>query len=171
MPEMAGVSRTRAAEETSVLASAAGASFFLATGVAAIGLRTRTDEDQKLHFRQRRTRSVHADSPLEHNAFSSNEGRHCDPWALGPGGKQTKGANGAAPSGRATSKHDKGAKGARRGWIARLPSPSEDGRLSTHFALVQDDCSIASQQFNLLTFGTIEYILFIRKSPSSGDGL
>jgi hypothetical protein len=117
------------------------------------------------------TRSVHADSPLEHNAFSSNEGRHCDPWALGPGGKQTKGANGAAPSGRATSKHDKGAKGARRGWIARLPSPSEDGRLSTHFALVQDDCSIASQQFNLLTFGTIEYILFIRKSPSSGDGL
>src|SRR5580704_14654443 len=61
------------------------------------------------------------------------------------------------------SKHDRGAKGARRGWIASRPSPSEDGRLSTLFALVQDDCSIASQQFSLLTFGTIEYILFIRK--------
>jgi hypothetical protein len=123
----------RAAEETSALAPAAGASFSSRSASQRLDCGRGRTRIQNFISVSVVTRSVHADSPLEHNAFSSNQGRRCDPRALGPGGKQTKGANGAAPSGRATSKHDRGAKGARRGWIARLPSPSEDGRLSTHF--------------------------------------
>jgi hypothetical protein len=112
----------RAAEETSALAPAAGASFSSRSASQRLDCGRGRTRIQNFISVSVVTRSVHADSPLEHNAFSSNQGRRCDPRALGP-----------APSGRATSKHDRGAKGARRGWIARLPSPSEDGRLSTHF--------------------------------------
>jgi hypothetical protein len=168
MPEMAGVLRTRAAEETSALAPAAGASFSSRPASQRLDCGRGRTRIQNFISVSVVTRSVHADSPLEHNAFSSNQGRHCEQGS----GEANQGSERRRSfrTGLCQS-----TTGKRRAPVEpgspRRPSPSEDRRLSTHFALVQDDCSIASQQFNLLTFRTIEYILFIRKSLSSGDGL
>src|SRR5580704_2857961 len=108
---MAGVLRTRAAEETSALAPAAGASFSSRPASQRLDCGRGRTRIQNFISVSVVTRAVHADSPLEHNAFSSNQGRHCDPRALGPGGKQTKGPNGAAPSGRAYVKARQGSEG------------------------------------------------------------
>jgi hypothetical protein len=78
MPEMAGVLRTRAAEETSALAPAAGASFSSRPASQRLDCGRGRTRIQNLISVSVETRSVHADSPLEHNAFSSNQGRHCE---------------------------------------------------------------------------------------------
>jgi hypothetical protein len=168
MPEMAGVLRTRAAEETSALAPAAGASFSSRPASQRLDCGRGRTRIQNFISVSVETRSVHADSPLEDNAFSSNQGRHCE--------------QGSGEANQGSERR----RSFRTGYVkARQGSEGRPSRLDRHVALarrktgvfrriwplVQDDCSIASQQFNLLAFRTIEYILFIRKSPSSVDGL
>src|SRR5580700_8652788 len=114
---MAGVLGTRAAEETYALAPAAGASFSSRPVSQRLDCGRGRTRIQNFISVSVVTRSVHADSPLEHNAFSSNEGRHCEQGS----GEANQGSERRAPSGRATSKHDRGAKGTRRGWIATSP--------------------------------------------------
>jgi hypothetical protein len=117
MPEMAGVLRTRAAEETSALAPAAGASF------------SSRPASQRLDCGRGRTRiqnfisvSVVRDLFTQIRRSSTMRFRRTRAVIVSrEAAKQTKGANGAAPSGRARSKHDREAKGARRAWIATSP--------------------------------------------------
>jgi hypothetical protein len=108
MPEMAGVLRTWAAEETSVLAPAAGASFSSRPASQRLDCGRGRTRIQNFISVSVVTRSIHADSPLEHNAFSSNEGRHCEQGS----GEANQGSE-RRRSFRtgATSKHDRGAKG------------------------------------------------------------
>jgi hypothetical protein len=147
----------RAADGTSALAPAAGASF----PSRPASQRLVADEDPKLHFRQRR-------NEICSGRFAARtRGRHCEQGS----GEANQGSERRRSFRTGYVKARQGAKGARRGWIATSPQPVGRRASFDAFALVQDDCSIASQQFSVLTFRTIDYILFIRKSPFSGDDL
>src|SRR3984957_5241831 len=125
MPEMAGVLRTRAAEETSVLAPAAGASFSSRPASQRLDCQRGRTRIQNFISVSVVTRSVQADSPLEHHAFSANQAV----IVSREGGKQTKGANGPAPSGRAYLK-------------ARQGSEGRPSRLDRHVALARRETGV-----------------------------
>src|ERR1700722_18501681 len=130
MPEMAGVLRTRAAEETSALAPAAGASFSSRPASQRLDCGRGWTRIQNFISVSVVTRSVHADSPLEHNAFSSKQGRHCEQGS----GEASQGSERRRSFRTGLCQITTGERRAPvEAGSPRRPSPSEDGRLSTHF--------------------------------------